>query len=93
MEKTYTVYDILNAECNLEPMICLNCGGKELTFNQGIGDACCGDCGEWQLDIHKLEIRSLHDAHAECVCGWHYVGTGERTVKEIKQLYSNHLPK
>lgn len=47
----YTVHDILNAEINLEPLICLACGSHEVTFHQYIGDAYCANCGKWQLEI------------------------------------------
>lgn len=42
---------------------------------------------------HELKIKSLHDAMADCTCGWHYVGTGERTREEIEKLYWQHLEK
>jgi len=47
----YDVQDVLNAGYNLSPIKCRKCGSLEVTFNQGIGDASCGDCGVWQLDI------------------------------------------
>jgi len=52
MKKTsYTVHDVIKAGCTLEPMRCLHCGSEEnVTFNQGVGDAQCGNCGEWQLE-------------------------------------------
>lgn len=52
MTKTsYTVHDVIKAGCTLEPIRCLHCGSEEnVTFNQGIGDAQCGECGEWQLE-------------------------------------------
>lgn len=43
--------------------------------------------------MHKLIIKSLHDAQAECPCGWHYIYTGERTKQEIEHEYAKHLPK
>ena len=46
----YTVNDVINAECTLSPMVCVYCGSNEVTFNQGIGDAFCSDCGEWQTE-------------------------------------------
>lgn len=44
----YSVYDIRAAECNLEPLGCLYCGGLEVTYHQYIGDAYCATCGRWQ---------------------------------------------
>lgn len=42
--------------------------------------------------IHKLIIKSLHDAQAECACGhWWYSFTGELTKKEIEREYKKHL--
>lgn len=49
-DRGYNVHDVLNAEYTLEPLICLYCGSKEVTFHQYIGDAHCGDCGKWQVD-------------------------------------------
>lgn len=49
-EKSFTVHDVIGSEVNLEPLKCLHCGAVgEVTFFQGIGDAQCGICGEWQL--------------------------------------------
>jgi len=50
MPTVYTVYDVIIAECNLEPIVCLNCGSEEVTYHQYIGDAYCANCGKWQLD-------------------------------------------
>lgn len=50
-EKSYTVFDVIRAECTLEPMICLHCGiVGETTYYATTGDACCEACGRWQLD-------------------------------------------
>jgi len=46
----YTVEDVINAECNLEPIQCKYCGSLEVVFLQYVGDASCQECGEWQLD-------------------------------------------
>lgn len=41
---------------------------------------------------HKLIIKSLYDAQAECKCGhWHYMATGERTKAEIRVEFKKHL--
>ena len=53
--KTYDVQDVINAEYTLEPIKCRNCGSLEVTFDQYIGDAQCGTCGEWQLKIKRKE--------------------------------------
>jgi hypothetical protein len=47
----YTVHDVIKAEHNLEPIVCLYCGSNEVTFHQYVcnGDAYCADCGKWQL--------------------------------------------
>lgn len=37
------------AGCNLEPMRCIYCGSHEISYNQGLRDAQCGDCGLWQI--------------------------------------------
>jgi transcription elongation factor Elf1 len=46
----YTIFDVLKAGYTLSPLTCLCCGSSEVTYNQGIGDAHCGDCGEWQME-------------------------------------------
>lgn len=54
VETPFTVHDVLNAECNLEPLVCLYCGSYEVVFQQYVGDAYCQDCGSWQLDEEEL---------------------------------------
>ena len=51
----YDVQDAIDLGYNLVPLVCRKCGSTEVTFNQYIGDACCDNCGEWQLD---LELNS-----------------------------------
>ena len=46
--QTFTVDDVITAECTLEPIVCIFCGSTEVTFNQQICDAHCANCGEWQ---------------------------------------------
>jgi len=48
--KTYSVSDIHQAECTLDPMICIYCQSDEVTYNTQCKDAYCSDCGEWQSD-------------------------------------------
>jgi hypothetical protein len=38
----------------------------------------------------KLIIKSLHDAMAECPCGWWFASTGERSKAEIKKEFNKH---
>ncbi len=41
---------------------------------------------------HRLIIKSLHDAMADCSAGdWHFVATGARTKKEIEKEFKKHL--
>lgn len=41
---------------------------------------------------HKLIIKSLNDAQAECsCCGWYFCSTGELTKKEIKKEFKKHF--
>lgn len=47
-EQTYTVHDVITAECTLGPIKCMFCGSTEVEFNQAIGDAYCQQCGKWQ---------------------------------------------
>lgn len=49
-DRAYTVEEVIVAECTLEPMVCKFCGSHEVTFNQYLHDALCGDCGKWQIE-------------------------------------------
>ncbi|TAL62107.1 MAG: hypothetical protein EPN88_13900 [Bacteroidetes bacterium] len=40
---------------------------------------------------HKLHIISLHDAMAECTCGWWFVSTRKMTKETINEEYILHL--
>jgi len=40
---------------------------------------------------HQLFIKSLHDAQADCKCGWHYVYTGAMSKDEITIEYLKHI--
>ena len=41
---------------------------------------------------HKLIIKCLYDAQAECSCEhWYFCATGELTRKEIEKEYKKHL--
>jgi len=44
-----------------------------------------------KVSKHELIIKSLSDAMADCVCGWHYVFTGEKTREQIEAEYKKHL--
>ena len=46
--ETFDVDDVVQAECNLEPVKCRHCGSLEVTYHQYQVDAYCSDCGEWQ---------------------------------------------
>ena len=48
MKDKYTTQDVINAECNLNPIECYYCKSLEVTFHQYIGDGYCAECGEWQ---------------------------------------------
>ena len=49
--RSYTVHEVIAAECTLEPLRCIHCGNVgEVTFLQSPGDAHCAVCGKWQLE-------------------------------------------
>jgi hypothetical protein len=49
-QKVYTVEDVINAGCMLEPLKCVKCGYVgEVTYLQYVGDGQCGVCGAWQI--------------------------------------------
>jgi len=49
-KKIYTVKDVISLGYNLSPIQCKYCKSLEVAFNQHIGDGCCQDCGEWQIE-------------------------------------------
>lgn len=49
MKTKFDVQDVIDAECNLEPIECRYCESIEVTFHQYIGDGYCENCGKWQL--------------------------------------------
>ena len=57
--KSYTVDDIIHAECELTPLRCILCGSYEVTCHQYIGDAYCANCGNWQKG-EEYEKRKNH---------------------------------
>ena len=50
MKVLFDIQDVIDAGCNLAPIVCRYCGSYEVTFLQYVGDAQCGNCGEWQLE-------------------------------------------
>ena len=40
---------------------------------------------------HTLKVISLHDAQAECSCGWMYGFTGELSNEQIVVEWEKHL--
>ena len=48
--KTYTVHDVRRAQCNLEPLKCIQCGYIGLFYSRLARDAYCPRCGQWQLE-------------------------------------------
>lgn len=52
----YTVFDVLIAEYNLEPLECIFCDSHETSFHQDVCDAYCASCGKWQIEeLRKTE--------------------------------------
>ena len=51
--RNYSVKDVQKAGYTLSPMKCKSCGSNEVTYNQGVGDAYCADCGNWQTELKK----------------------------------------
>jgi len=56
--ETYTIYDVLAAECNLWPLECVWCGSREVVVSIHQADAICQDCGRWQLDEDEEDVSS-----------------------------------
>lgn len=49
-QTTYTVQDILQAHCNLEPLRCVHCNHVgEVVFSSLVNDGRCQVCGVWQI--------------------------------------------
>ena len=59
----YNVFEVVRAECTLEPMICLYCGSLEVTYHQYVGDAYCASCGKWQIENFQIKnVRISEEA-------------------------------
>jgi len=63
-EHGYTVQDVRAAGFTLEPMVCLSSECPDPTsgnveYNQSMGDACCQECGEWQMDIKNPVLPEM----------------------------------
>lgn len=53
--KTYTVHDVLKAGYTLQPLRCVHCDKiGEVVFHQYMGDGCCQECGQWQLEEKEV---------------------------------------
>ena len=65
MEREFNVYDVIEAEYNLEPLTCLFCHSQEVVFLQYVGDAICQDCGMWQLEESEetIQIEENNNCH------------------------------
>ena len=46
--KAYTIEDVRQAQCTLEPITCAACGSREVVYLQYVdgGIGVCQDCGE-----------------------------------------------
>ena len=97
-----TIKDVQQAECNLEPLHCLNCDSTEVTYHQYIGDAYCSDCGEWQEDISDRErlrkenlieaIVSLNDEDSVHFCNkWDLTHYGEERATDHLYNYAKNV--
>ena len=45
----HTIFDVIEAQCTLEPIVCVHCGSTEVTFNQQLVNGQCADCGKDQI--------------------------------------------
>ena len=54
---TYTIDDILKAECTLDPLKCIHRQSLEVTFDQHIKDAYCANCGQWQKNYENTSRK------------------------------------
>jgi hypothetical protein len=43
-----------------------------------------------RTELHVLNIKSLHDAQASCLCGWQYSFTGRMSEAEIRLEWNKH---
>lgn len=50
-KEKYYLEDIIESECNLEPLHCKECDSDEVMYHQYIGDAHCENCGQWQSEL------------------------------------------
>jgi len=52
---TYSIHQLIDAGCMLEPLKCLHCGDDKgnVTYSDMVIDAYCATCGRWQLDYRQ----------------------------------------
>lgn len=55
MKEFFDVRDVIDVGYTLKPLKCRACGSYEVDFNQGIGDAYCSTCGQWQLELERVK--------------------------------------
>jgi uncharacterized CHY-type Zn-finger protein len=74
--KSYTVYDVVKAEHNLEPLECIYCHSNEVIYDQYVRDGYCGNCGSWQfepMDILKESAEESLEFRGHELDEWEYI--------------------
>lgn len=95
------VQDVIDRGYNLDDLVCRYCGSHEVVFNQGIGDASCQECGEWQLEKKQEEQEKKDFNWRE---RWHRRGSIKKAegdihvgdtvqLKKLKPVYGIHPDK
>lgn len=69
--------------------VCKHCGSVQVSFDQGVGDAYCANCGQWQNDASPDNELSVEDRLKTSLTAMVAAYTGYLTVPDAKKALFN----
>lgn len=69
--------------------VCKHCGSVQVSFDQGVGDAYCANCGQWQNDASPVNELSVEDRLKTSLTAMVAAYTGYLTVPDAKKALFN----
>lgn len=91
-KKYYSVEDVQQAGCTLEPMQCIYCTSEEVIYNQYVEDACCERCGNWQdPEADEVEFNINYKALDKEFLKLPYGDIPVKSLSKKAQYYINLL--
>ncbi len=69
--------------------VCKHCGSVQVSFDQGVGDAYCANCGQWQNDASPDNELSVEDRLKTSLTARVAAYTGYLTVPDAKKALFN----